>query len=424
MSIYQAGQKYGIDYRDEFGRRRRMLVGSKEAAEATFKNISESAAQARRTLRTMSRAETTTTKEAIEEYIATRALAPERRSRVEKALSRFRERIGNPKTSELSPALLAKYAESRRATISQQTAAEENGHIKRFGAWLAEQWYTPSNPAAALSTKQSRRSSGQAISAEQEQKLLRECRVANTRLKALLALDAGLRISEAMALKRNAWNREEKALTVWSTKTRSFRTIPLTERLQAQLEKIATHLSPEARITSGAQSRQAGASWLAKHRRLGGAPRYHDLRHTFASKLAAVAAPHVVRALLGHAPRTTTDLYTHPTREQCRNAIAAMEAANPPETSDAKTPTPPQPNQYTRKEAEEMPGKRYRFKVRGEKYGHLNLNRVRPTEDQTGVAPGNLLVERQNDSTHYTVALTDIEEIEQPTTTPKGEKAQ
>lgn len=420
MSIYQAGQKYGIDYRDEFGRRRRMLVGSKEAAEATFRNISESAAQARRTLRTMSRAETTTTKQAIEEYMATRALEPERRSRVRKALEKACERLGNPKTSDLTPGLLARYAESRRATISQQTAAEENGHIKRFGAWLAEQWYTPSNPAAALSTKQSRRSSGQAITHEQEEKLLSECRVGNTRVKALLALDAGLRISEAMALKRNAWNHEERTLTVWSTKTRSFRTIPATERLQAQLEKIASHLSPDARITSGVQTRQAGAAWLARHRRLGAAPRYHDLRHTFASKLAAVAAPHVVRALLGHAPRTTTDLYTHPSLEECRNAIGAMEAANHTTAAEPKPAKPPQPNQYTKSE-EAMPGKRYRFKVRGEKYGHLNLNRVRPTEDQTGVAPGNLLVERQNDCTHYTVALTDLEEIEQPTTEPKGE---
>lgn len=421
MSIYQAGQKYGIDYRDEFGRRRRMLIGSKEAAEATFKNISESATQARRTLRTMSRAETTTTRQAIEEYIATRALAPERRSRVEKALEKVCSRIGNPKTSDLTPGLLANYAESRRETISAQTAAEENGHIKRFGAWLAEQWYTASNPAAALSTKQTRRSSGQAITREQEENLLRECRVANTRVKALLALDAGLRISEAMALKRNAWNREEQTLTVWSTKTRTFRTIPLTARLSEQLEEIGTHLSPDARITSGAQSRQAGASWLAKHRRLGAAPRYHDLRHTFASKLAAVAPPHVVRVLLGHAPRTTTDLYTHPSLEECRNAIAAMEAANPTAAGKAKPAKPTQPNQYRKSEEEAMPGKRYRFKVRGEKYGHINLNRVRATEDQTGVSPGNLLVERQNDSTHYTVALADLEEIEQPSTEPKGE---
>lgn len=422
MSIYQAGEKFGIDYRDEFGRRRRMLIGSRAAAEATFKNLSESAGQARKTLRTMSRAETTTTQEAIDEYIATRALTPERRNKVRKALEKVAARIGNPTTSALTPALIARYAESRRETISQQTAAEENGHIKRFGKWLAEQWYTASNPAEALSTKQSRRSSGQAITETQEENLLRECRVANTRLKALLALDAGLRISEAMALTRNAWNRDEQTLTVWSTKTRSFRTIPLTRRLTEQLEKICAHLSPGARITTGTQTRQAGASWLAKHRRSGPAPRYHDLRHTFASKLAAVARPHVIRALLGHAPRTTTDLYTHPSLEECREAIRAMEAANHAAPAEPKAPRAPQPNQYTGKEAEEMPGKRYSYRVKGERYGHLNLCRVRPSENQNGANPGAIIVERQNDSTRYTVALIDLEEIPQPTTTPKGEE--
>ncbi len=48
-------------------------------------------------------------------------------------------------------------------------------------------------------------------------------------------------------------------------------------------------------------------------------------RHTFATRLAAVCSnPHVARVLLGHAPRTTTDLYVHPTHEECSEAILRM----------------------------------------------------------------------------------------------------
>ena len=73
----------------------------------------------------------------------------------------------------------------------------------------------------------------------------------------------------------------------------------------------------------------------------------HQLRHTFASRLSAVAAnPFVVVALLGHKPfemawrgarfRLTTPLYVHPSLEELRGAMRSMEAANP---NTSHTPT-------------------------------------------------------------------------------------
>ncbi len=53
--------------------------------------------------------------------------------------------------------------------------------------------------------------------------------------------------------------------------------------------------------------------------------RYHDLRHTYATRLAEVASnPAITQYLLGHSPRTTTDLYIHPTLSECADAILRM----------------------------------------------------------------------------------------------------
>ena len=53
--------------------------------------------------------------------------------------------------------------------------------------------------------------------------------------------------------------------------------------------------------------------------------RFHDLRHSFASRLnAAGADPFIIRDLLGHSTTTMSADYTHTSFERRRQAIADM----------------------------------------------------------------------------------------------------
>jgi len=47
MSVYQTAEGWGVDYRDEYGRRRRHFVGSEEAARVLENRIREEAARAK-----------------------------------------------------------------------------------------------------------------------------------------------------------------------------------------------------------------------------------------------------------------------------------------------------------------------------------------------------------------------------------------
>jgi site-specific recombinase XerD len=51
----------------------------------------------------------------------------------------------------------------------------------------------------------------------------------------------------------------------------------------------------------------------------------HVLRHTFATRMMFVTNLRVVQQLLGHKNLSSTQIYTHPKREDLQNAVAQLE---------------------------------------------------------------------------------------------------
>ena len=134
--------------------------------------------------------------------------------------------------------------------------------------------------------------------------MLRVC-TARIRAKLLTAIDAGLRVGECNAVRVNHLNLEAGTLLVWSTKTRTDRIIPLTPRLQMALATLAELRAPDALLFAyGGSQVKKGSDVLKKLRPKAGVQfRFHDLRHTFASRLSEVAQPpSIVRVLLGFTP--------------------------------------------------------------------------------------------------------------------------
>lgn len=155
-------------------------------------------------------------------------------------------------------------------------------------------------------------------------------------------LDAGLRNSEAIQLKR--------FMICWSTtpadvlnvpaeiaKNHTGRSIPLTPRLKAEIGYLFDNSftnyykspdwyvfhagDPTKHITSRRVHQiigRAGMAILAKH------VWPHMLRHTFATRLMRVASIRVVQELLGHSKITSTQIYTHPNSQDLLNAIEEM----------------------------------------------------------------------------------------------------
>jgi integrase len=146
----------------------------------------------------------------------------------------------------------------------------------------------------------------------------------------VIALNTGMRQSEILNLKWAQVDLEQGYITVIKTKSGKQRKIPMNESVRNVLKSrhgngilvFGKSIKPEGAVRSGfaVACRKAGI----------GHCRFHDLRHTFATRLvlAGVSLP-VVKELLGHASIVTTMRYAHLTPESKRSAVELINRAVP-----------------------------------------------------------------------------------------------
>ncbi len=159
---------------------------------------------------------------------------------------------------------------------------------------------------------------------------------------ALLMLDAGLRVGEAVKLKINQliYNKvavQAVTITADIAKNNYERTVPLSVRLQEAIQKTYwfwwgdtgvsnKHLFfsrtwPKEGITTRQVERIIRAAAMASISR----PIHpHALRHTFATRLMKKVSMRTVQELLGHKHITSTQIYTHPSMGDLRTAITEI----------------------------------------------------------------------------------------------------
>jgi integrase/recombinase XerC len=160
---------------------------------------------------------------------------------------------------------------------------------------------------------------------------------------ALLLLDAGLRVGEAVHLLQTdlvvAWGPVESlCIPAEIAKNKTSRIVPLTQRLRAAIAKmirywwndISPTASPHAFFQAGkippVTTRQVERIIRAASMVSLGRPIHpHILRHTFASRLMRTVNARIVQELLGHKNMSSTQIYTHPNHEDLKKAIATTE---------------------------------------------------------------------------------------------------
>jgi len=254
----------------------------------------------------------------------------------------FLEGMGIDEIRETSKLEVMAYLLSlRKQGLSTKTVARSISVLRGFYRWLSDEGVLRGNPLEDMESPRTTRSLPEVLSLDEVESLLNQPDPSNPigmRDKAMLELlyATGLRVSELTNLVLNDINVEAGYLIVLGKGARQ-RIVPMG---QGALHWLRRYLEgPRKKLLGNKRSRLAFVSqwgkgmtrqgfWkiMKKYTLMAGIRKKispHTLRHSFASHLLEGGADlRSVQSLLGHVDITTTQIYTHVTRERLKRVHA------------------------------------------------------------------------------------------------------
>lgn len=340
MGLYKRQRNWWMRF-DHHGRTVRRTTGTtdRRLAEAIFAKVRVKLAEGRYfdTLQEHER----TVAELMARYLTERSAfkAPKSTLRDEQALKHLLPVLGEHRLGEVTPKLLAAYKAQRRTEGAAPATINKELQVVRHAYNLAErEWeWCRDNPMRKVSMEAVHNQVDRWLTEAEEARLLA---AAPAWLKELIvfALNTGMRQGEILALNWTDVDFTRGTLVVMKSKNHERRTLPLNSTVFALLaEKQAGSGNQEGRVfttsTGGPlKARYMGRAFANVRARAGvSAFRFHDLRHTFATRLAQKGVDlYKVQRLLGHKTGTMTQRYAHHSPESLRDGVNVLDRTTRP----------------------------------------------------------------------------------------------
>ena len=231
----------------------------------------------------------------------------------------------------ITKSLADDFRKARRSgnpAIKDATINRDVSTLKHILFWGVDEQLLAANPLARMKMARERRTRRQVISVAEEQSLLQTAKN-HLYVMTIIALDTGMRRGEITSQRWEDLDFVQKVLFVTHSKTPEgeSREIPLTGRLYTYLLE---HRKPEGLVIDfrGRPVRIIKRTWKTalKNASLRHV-RFHDLRHTFNTRLMEAGVLQEVRmALMGHSPGSKVHAtYTHIELPVKRDAICKLE---------------------------------------------------------------------------------------------------
>jgi len=199
---------------------------------------------------------------------------------------------------------------------------------------MAIEWgYLSSNPLGGVKKFTEDNEKTWVLSHEEEEKLLEECEKRPQKAKylqdlVLFALHSGMRQGEIFNLRKDHVKLQSRAIWVVDTKTHENRSIPMNDTLRDILTKrlrisgsdyiFCNHRGQGLQVLTNAFWRAVHDAGLEKWKTKDGVKkkvrfRFHDLRHTFGSRLGMSGADlKTIMEIMGHKTPKVAMRYQHP----------------------------------------------------------------------------------------------------------------
>lgn len=335
----QGRVRYYIDYRDQSGKRKREVVKNaqtrSEAVLALQRKVAESFDNDYSPNRTKKLNFTEISELYLENYSK-----PNKKSwkcdyyNLEAHLKPF---FGKLELNNITPLLIEKYrAERLKTGVEKSTTNRELALLKKMFNLAIDWGYLKENPVRKVKIYSEKDNiKERVLSEEEEKKLLKE---STDHLKPIIitALNTGMRRGEVLNLKWDQVNLKERFILVLNTKSSKRRIVPINDLLYEVLHDLkkstdSDYVFPNPETGKPLKTVRRGFENACRRAGIKNM-RFHDLRHTFGSRLIREGVDIVtVQNLLGHHSITITQRYTHTNSDQTRNAVACLSKKKEPE---------------------------------------------------------------------------------------------
>lgn len=334
-SVYQRGSKKGrdhwyIDYLRQGKRVREVVKGARDRADALValqKKIAEIYAEGPRP---RAAAEPLRFNAFADMYVTKYAQVVKRSWKTDKAYieNSMKPFFRNVFLADIKPLNVQEFVRARLEEGVTKTTVNRGLQILKRMFNLASDWgYASENPVTKVRLFSEKGNKKERILAADEDRALMESCPEHLRSIVITALNSGMRRGEILKLRWAAVNFDKRIVRVEETKSGEPRKVDMNAVLFEFLRRQRI-LNPAGDYVftnpdTGKPYVEVGKAFRAACRRAGiKGLRFHDLRHTFASRLIAAGADIItVRDLLGHSSVKLTERYTHSNGEQKRRAV-------------------------------------------------------------------------------------------------------
>ena len=243
----------------------------------------------------------------------------------------FKPFFGNSYLHEIGVLDIEQYRTARlNAGISRSTMNRHVALLKKMLNLAIDWGYLKENPARRVklfSEKDNLRE--RILSPSEEVELLTKC-APHLRSIVLTALHSGMRRGEILGLRWYQVDLVKRLIRVEKTKSGKNRIVPINAVLHEELGRLQRLAGRSENVFSNPKTKapikDTKTAFYGATRRAGiKGLRFHDLRHTFASRLVAAGVDlNTIKELLGHSSLSTTQRYLHANAEQKRNAVEVL----------------------------------------------------------------------------------------------------
>lgn len=333
---------YGICYRDSGGRIIRRMVGpSKDAARYHLNKARKEVFEGvhRRPQRFP------TLRDACDRYLEEYAARKKSRARDAYALELLctafpNKRVAGP--GGVTTWDLQLFQNTRDKLVSKASVNRELSIVRGMFSRMVEWGVIETNPAKGVKMFREPERPIEALNDEEAERLIAACverdeageplplqRSPYLQPLVVAALNTGMRRGELFGLQWDAVDLRARRIVVKYTKNGRIRNLPINEALLAMFQSLPGPREGFVfRGQDGEPIRTVQKSFESAVRRSGvRRRRFHDLRHTFATRLVLRGVDlKTVKELMGHSTILMTARYSHPTPEDHQRAVSLLDS--------------------------------------------------------------------------------------------------